>query len=448
MPSDVTDLPIADAAHEVVDLERSTPLDGEFDITLGDSFTDPHLRAHFARQERTGAIRLYRLRDVTLDASLMLLLRGRSRISDTRYLVTDQEYAHTLVKPLSAIPLDPAEHYVIGCNRAWHNYYHWLVQSLPTIDLGLRLNTHRKLTLVLSSLRPWQEESLALLRLPGHSAGRRCRYPTPSCCPVRNSATCWASTRRRMVSRAAMTTFRRLSQAVPWPYGAADEIYVARTDAHNRVALNEPELIELLERQGVRIVVPSTLSVAEQIAAFRAARLVIGPHGVGLSNIVFCQKRQLRLRAAAAPLSRTPRSIGSRRRRVLTTGPICSTALRKAMCTPAPGGSTSTSSRSDWTRSGRVSPVRRRQESAIQFLKRTQVAHPDEAARAGPCAGGGPGRDRRSRRAAPGGSRGCSRAAADDSGGAIAGMATAAVHGSAALVSPLGPRTMTCASGQ
>ena len=75
--------------------------------SLGGSFIDPHVRAHFARQERTGAIRQYRLRDVTLDASLMLLLRGRSRISDTRYLVTDEEYAHTLVKPLSAIPLTP-----------------------------------------------------------------------------------------------------------------------------------------------------------------------------------------------------------------------------------------------------------------------------------------------------------------------------------------------------
>jgi hypothetical protein len=35
--------------------------------------------------------------------------------------------------------------------------------------------------------------------------------------------------------------------------------------------------------------VPGSLSVAEQIAAFRAARLVIGPHGAGLSNIAFCQ---------------------------------------------------------------------------------------------------------------------------------------------------------------
>jgi hypothetical protein len=53
--------------------------------------------------------------------------------------------------------------------------------------------------------------------------------------------------------------------------------------------VNEAELIDLLERQGVRIIVPGTLSVSGQIDAFRSARLVIGPHGAGMSNIVFCR---------------------------------------------------------------------------------------------------------------------------------------------------------------
>ena len=64
---------------------------------------------------------------------------------------------------------------------------------------------------------------------------------------------------------------------------------MARTDTTNRVAVNEPELIALLQRQGVRIVVPGTLPVLQQIAIFRRASLVIGPHGAGLSNIVGCE---------------------------------------------------------------------------------------------------------------------------------------------------------------
>jgi hypothetical protein len=288
MPSDITDLPIGDAAYEVLDLERSATLDGRFDIALGDSFTDPGVRESFARLERTEPSRLYRLHDVTLDASLMLLLRGRTRITETRYLVTDEEYAATLVKPLPVVPFDPAEHYVIGCNRAWHNYYHWLIQAVPAIDWSLRNRSQRRLTLVLPPLRPWQEETLALLGCqdvarPILDISGTYLFP---------SAEFSEFLGERMpltVSSAAMATFRRLSQSVPWTRGAAEEIYVARTDARNRVAENEAELISLLERQGVRIIVPGALPVSEQIAAFRAARLVIGPHGAGMSNIVFCQ---------------------------------------------------------------------------------------------------------------------------------------------------------------
>ena len=45
----------------------------------------------------------------------------------------------------------------------------------------------------------------------------------------------------------------------------------------------------MLEREGVRIIVPGTLPVARQIAIFRRAQLVIGPHGAGLSNIMGCE---------------------------------------------------------------------------------------------------------------------------------------------------------------
>jgi hypothetical protein len=380
MPSDIIDLPIGNAAHEILDLERSAPLDGQFDITLGDSFADPALYRHFSRQEQTGAIRLYRMRDVTLDASLMLLLRGRSRISETRYLVTDQEYADTLVKPLPAIPLDPTEHYVIGCNRAWHNYYHWLIQSLPAIDMSLRHRHHRNMTLVLSSLRPWQEESLALLGcqdVPRQTLQISDTFLLPS---AEFSDLLGART-PGMVSRAAMATFHRLSQGVPWSRDAAEEIYVARTDSGNRVTENEAELIGLLERQGVRIVVPGALSVAEQIDAFRAARLVIGPHGAGMSNIVFCQSgafvyELLPLHYPNAAFNRLAQAAGlnywADLFEVDGAGHPHDRTWRIDLDVVA--------ARLDAIRA-RIAATPR-VESAMNFLRRTQVEHPDEAAAA------------------------------------------------------------------
>jgi hypothetical protein len=284
------DLPIGKAAWDVLEIEPEAAIPGDFDVSLGDTFTDPEARAGFGRRNATEALHSYHLRDVTLDASLMLLLKGRSRITETRYQVLDHEYAYTLVKPLHPVPMDPGQYYVIGCNRVGHNYYHWMVQAIPAIDWTLRRHGRHRVTLALPPLLPWQEETLALLgydEIPRLTLNFTSHYLLPQA----EFSDFLGARMSGVVSHAASATFRRLAAAVPWTHGAADEIYVARTDAQNRVALNEAELIDLLDRQGVRIIVPGTLSVAEQIAAFRAARLVIGPHGAGMTNIAFCQPR-------------------------------------------------------------------------------------------------------------------------------------------------------------
>ena len=286
--SNRTDLPIRETAWDVQQIEPATPVKGDFEVSLGASFTDPVLHARFAKRERTQELNSYRLRDVTLDASLMLLLRGRARIPETRYLVSDDQYADTLVKPLPADAMDPGVHFVIAINRAWHNYYHWLVQVVPAIDWTLRQRGQHRVSLVLPPLRPWQEEILALL---GYQDIPRLTLNVSGTYLLHHAefSDFLGAGMPDAVSLASAATFQRLGSAAPWTHGAADEIYVARTDAENRTAQNEAELIDHLDREGVRIIVPGSLSVAEQIAAFRAARLVIGPHGAGLSNIAFCQ---------------------------------------------------------------------------------------------------------------------------------------------------------------
>jgi hypothetical protein len=287
--SDVADLRIGEAAYRVVEIEREAGLDAELDIDLGATFTDPAMAALFAGRPTTGPIHNYRLRDVLLDASTMLLMRGRRRIPETRNLIGEGAYADMLTKPLYPTPVEPDGHYIIGCNRAWHNYYHWLIDSLPAIHSGLQYAEDRKVTLILPpDFQPWQEEGLRLLGyqdLPRLMLDVSTHYLLPS---VEFSEFLGGRLPER-ISRARTATYRRMSQTVPRTGPFAEEIYVARTDSQNRVAANETELIKLLERQGVRIIVPGTLSISEQINAFRSARLVIGPHGAGMSNIVFCR---------------------------------------------------------------------------------------------------------------------------------------------------------------
>jgi capsular polysaccharide biosynthesis protein len=57
--------------------------------------------------------------------------------------------------------------------------------------------------------------------------------------------------------------------------------------ANNRTVRNEAEVQELLRGYGFIAVDPGKLSVAEQIATFARAELIVGPHGAGLTNILF-----------------------------------------------------------------------------------------------------------------------------------------------------------------
>ena len=54
-----------------------------------------------------------------------------------------------------------------------------------------------------------------------------------------------------------------------------------------RRLLNEEEIFERLKPYGFELIIPSTLSVAEQIAVFSQAEIVVGAHGSGFSNMMF-----------------------------------------------------------------------------------------------------------------------------------------------------------------
>lgn len=281
---------LAVLAREIVAVEQPRPLPDWTPVRLGDSFATllpPGIVAAFAARRTAELLRVYRLRDVMLDASLMALFNRRHPISETLYMATPEDYDYAIRKPLHPEQTDPAAHYIVGGNVAAGNYYHWMTQSLPAIDWGLRHRRHPVVVLALPPLLPWQEATLALL---GHAG-----VPRLTLLPSAHYALASAEFSEflgerfaRIVSPVAAETYARLRNAVTPAPGGAAEIYVARTDSNRRVAVNEAALIAMLERQGVRIIVPGALPAPEQLAAFRAARLVIGPHGAGLSNLMAC----------------------------------------------------------------------------------------------------------------------------------------------------------------
>ena len=88
-------------------------------------------------------------------------------------------------------------------------------------------------------------------------------------------------------SKAACNYLRSLFENELKNPGAKKKIYIQRLNG--RRVINEDELVPLLQDLGFETVNPETLTVAGQVSLFAGADAVIGPHGAGLTNIVFCK---------------------------------------------------------------------------------------------------------------------------------------------------------------
>jgi len=85
-------------------------------------------------------------------------------------------------------------------------------------------------------------------------------------------------------ARTAIRTAFSVHTALP----GGKRLYVSRADASVRKVANEAALIERLTSLGFDIVAPGTMTVAEQAARFAQASHVVGLHGAGMTNVVFC----------------------------------------------------------------------------------------------------------------------------------------------------------------
>lgn len=77
---------------------------------------------------------------------------------------------------------------------------------------------------------------------------------------------------------------------IPEEKSLGPRIYISRKKASKRRVKNEQELIFLLKRFNFEIVNLEELSIDQQISVFQEARVVVSPHGAGLSNLIFSKK--------------------------------------------------------------------------------------------------------------------------------------------------------------
>jgi capsular polysaccharide biosynthesis protein len=162
------------------------------------------------------------------------------------------------------------------------NYHHWLINALLRLWWTSQFAELQDIPLIVpASMSPFQQESLAALGvdprrlLPFDGALwqiDRLFFPA--------NGDYWPLQLRWLRQRCF--EHYRLSDAP-----GQRRIYISRADAPGRRVTNEPEVIEMLERRGFEVLELAALPLAEQVRAFAEAKLIVGPHGAGLTNIVF-----------------------------------------------------------------------------------------------------------------------------------------------------------------
>lgn len=234
-------------------------------------------------------LRLYELRDVVLDRSLMVFLKDGKPLLETAYVQDPAAVATLTVRPedLVSVP-DESTPAAVCCDHWNSNYYHWLSHTLPTLH-ALRITGHQDARLMLpASMRSWQADTLALSGFDAQKgiptehgkqyAFRQVLYADY----VRGAADFSVSP----LSRAA---YDSLAAAQPSTGPRDLRIFIERGPASNRRIPNEAELTAALQARGFLCVRAENLSAAEQIQTFRRARLIIGQLGSGMANCVWCQ---------------------------------------------------------------------------------------------------------------------------------------------------------------
>jgi hypothetical protein len=277
---------------ETTVVEAPTPFACTADLMLGDSLGRADQRHEFRRRTMTAPAANWRMHDVTLHPTYALVFKDEQIVPNTRYCVNDREAAAAEKQLTTPHRRLAGRQAFLGFGRYCMNHCHIVTQIVPAVaayqtepgfrdGVLLRLaagpNLHNAQVLTARALQ------LAGIALP------EVLVIGPS--PMDATDLTFSSflTGCKGPSLFCQSVFDRMIEAAIVLPGATWPrlIYISRTDALARPMRNEEALMTMLDRYGVLEVVLSSLCLDEQIAMFRNAALVIGPHGAGLANVVF-----------------------------------------------------------------------------------------------------------------------------------------------------------------
>ncbi len=223
---------------------------------------------------------------------------GHTLLVRDRLIVPDSYFVRNAIRSLPENPIAidgagiatrPGLHYFAGA--AWEQFGHFLLEGLSRWWLLACLPeaVRAELHFVLYNdrpLRPWQLELLAGLGI----GADRLVYLTEPTRFERLIVPSIAYNLHRAAAHAQRDTWERIARAFDNGEGPA-RVYLSRSRyPHNRVLLNETEVERRFQERGFTILHPQELSIPEQLASIRHARLIAGSAGSAMYLSAFANQ--------------------------------------------------------------------------------------------------------------------------------------------------------------
>jgi capsular polysaccharide biosynthesis protein len=185
-------------------------------------------------------------------------------------------------RPIPRPPKLEGTHLHLG-GRWSEGYAHWLLDVLPRLHALPHLDRRSTGALVAAPFPAWKAQSLAAAGIDPSSVTVLEDRPTEVetlyvVGPIGSPAHC-----HPLAVSWLRTTYLQPGRSAP-----GRRLYVTRRAAASRRLRNEDLLLRRLEPLGFEVIDPGQMAFDEQVAAFQGASMVIGPHGAGLANLVFC----------------------------------------------------------------------------------------------------------------------------------------------------------------
>lgn len=168
------------------------------------------------------------------------------------------------------------------------NYYHWLFDSLPRLQLLKNVGYDLKDIdgyLLDKSKRSFQIESLALMGIHESKLFRCSKWVVARCerliLPSMPGPLGYPP---RWICNYLREQFKPGQQQRPHR-----KIYISRGMARGRKIVNEIDILPQLTSRGYEVHRTENMTFTQQVELFSSAKEIISAHGAGLSNIVFAQ---------------------------------------------------------------------------------------------------------------------------------------------------------------